>query len=318
MSDPETAGVRPLVISVPEPRSLDLIFTPDARTRLHERYDIVETTAPELATLPAEVLGTARYVVGQPPISPATLAAMKSLRCVFNVETNLINNMPYDTLFERGIHVVTTGLVFAEPVAELGLALALDLARDIVDADLDFREGREKWGGDGNASARLLSGSDIGIIGFGDLGRALARLLSGFRPRIRVYDPWLPPSILKDAGVAPADLGTVLSESDTVFVVAAVTTENRAFLGAEAFRFHASRCELHPAQPCRRGRLPGADGGRRKRPYPCGQRRLSRGTAGQGPSGPPVAALPALRSPRRSARHRLQAHGGYGARGHGA
>ena len=45
---------------------------------------------------------------------------MASLRCIFNVETNLINNMPYDALFQRGIHVVTTGLVFAEPVAELG------------------------------------------------------------------------------------------------------------------------------------------------------------------------------------------------------
>ena len=85
---------------------------------------------------------------------------MQSLRCIFNVETNLLNNMPYDLLFERGIHVVTTGAVFAEPVAELGLALALNLARDIVDADLAFREGAELWGGDGNQTARLLVGSD--------------------------------------------------------------------------------------------------------------------------------------------------------------
>ncbi len=65
---------------------------------------------------------------------------MTSLRCILNVESNLINNMPYDVLFARGIHVVTTGQVFAEPVAELGLALALNLARGIVDADLDFRK----------------------------------------------------------------------------------------------------------------------------------------------------------------------------------
>ena len=136
---------------------------------------------------------------------------MPKLRCILNVESNLINNMPYDILFARGIHVVTTGQVFAEPVAELGLAMALNLARGIVDADLDFREGRERWGGDGNASARLLSGSDVGIVGFGDLGQALNRVLSGFRARVRVFDPWLPASILKDAGVEPATLDTVLS-----------------------------------------------------------------------------------------------------------
>ncbi len=171
----------PLVISAPEPRTLDLIFTPAALKKFRANYRIVETTPAGVATLPAEVLAEARYIVGQPPITPETLESMKSLRCVFNVETNLINNMPYETLFARGIHVVTTGLVFAEPVAELGLAMALNLARNIVDADLAFRQGEELWGGDGNRTARLLSGADVGIIGFGDLGRALNRLLSGFR-----------------------------------------------------------------------------------------------------------------------------------------
>jgi len=230
-----SADGAPLVISAPEPRTLELIFTPDALARLRSSYRVVETDAVGMAKLPKEVLGQARYIIGQPPISPELLEQMTSLRCVFNVETNLINNMPYATLFQRGIHVVTTGLVFAEPVAELGLAMALNLARGIVDADLDFREGRELWGGEGNQSARLLSGADVGIIGFGDLGRALNRLLSGFRTRTKVFDPWLPPSVLVEHGVRPAALDVVLSESDFVFVVASVTSENQGFLGAEAF-----------------------------------------------------------------------------------
>lgn len=233
-SSPAVSG-RPLVISVPEPRSLDLIFTPAARAAFEAAYEFVETDPDKVAALPDEVLARARYILGQPPISPETLAKLASLRAVLNVETNLIDNMPYDTLFERGIHVVTTGAVFAEPVAELGLAMALNLARDIVDADLAFREGNELWGGDGNAEARLLSGSEIGIVGFGDLGKALARVLQGFRPTLRVYDPWLPPSLLREAGAIPASLETVLSQSDTVFVVAAVTTDNRGFLNAASF-----------------------------------------------------------------------------------
>ncbi|RVJ86339.1 hydroxyacid dehydrogenase, partial [Sinorhizobium meliloti] len=167
--------------------------------------------------------------------SADTLERMPRLRAVLNVESNLIDNMPYDVVFRRGIHVLTTGQVFAEPVAEMGLAMALNLARGIVDADVDFREGRERWGGEGNKSARLLSGSEIGIIGFGDLGKALNRVLSGFRAKIRVHDPWLPASVLLDAGVEPASLETVLAESDFLFVVAAVTSDNEGFLGAKAF-----------------------------------------------------------------------------------
>lgn len=225
----------PLVISAPHPRTLDLIFSDAARRELHRKYNIVEVEPDDVDHLPAETLRDARFVIGQPPLSRVTLERMTSLRAVLNVESNLFMNMPYDYLFERGIHVVTTGAVFAEPVAEMGLAMALNLARGVVDADLAFREGRELWGGDGNQSARLLSGSDIGIVGFGDLGKALNRVLSGFRARIRVFDPWQPPSILREHGVEPASLAEVLSQSDFVFIVASVTTENKGFLGAEEF-----------------------------------------------------------------------------------
>jgi len=225
----------PLVISAPEPRTLDLIFTAAQLAALRARCRLVETTAAAFADLPDHVLGQARYIIGQPAIDEATLSRLSALRCIFNVESNLIDNMPYEALFARGIHVVTTGLVFAEPVAELGLAMALDLARGMTEADLAFRRGEELWGGEGNASARLLSGSEIGIVGFGDLGRALNRLLSGFRATVRAFDPWLPPSVLRDNGVEPASLETVLTQSDFVFVVASVTSDNEGFLGAEAF-----------------------------------------------------------------------------------
>lgn len=230
-----TDDTLPLVISAPEPRTLDLIFTPAAEAELRRSYRIVEADPEDIAGLGDTVLGAARYILGQPPLSAETLARLPNLRAILNVESNLLNNMPYDILFERGIHVVATGQVFAEPVAELGLAMALNLARGVIEADVAFREGRELWGGEGNGSARLLSGSEVGIVGFGDLGRALNRVLSGFRAKIRVFDPWLPPSMLREAGVEPASLSEVLGMSDFVFVVASVTSENKGFLGAEAF-----------------------------------------------------------------------------------
>ncbi|MEO0384297.1 MAG: hydroxyacid dehydrogenase [Pseudomonadota bacterium] len=230
-----TATAKPLIISAPEPRTIDLLFQPDRKAELLGRYEILEVPECEVNGLDAEVLARARYILGQPPLNLETLERMESLRCIFNVESNLLNNMPYDYLFRTGVHVVTTGAVFARPVAEMGLAMALNLARDVIDADVAFRDGEELWGGDGNAKARLLTGSKIGIIGFGDLGRALADVLSGFRADIAVYDPWLPASMLEEAGVRSASLNEVLETSETVFVVAAVTSENKGFLDAKAF-----------------------------------------------------------------------------------
>lgn len=226
---------RPLVLCCPLPRTLDLIFTPARLAQLRDRFRLVDTTDDALPELSDEVLAQARYIIGQPPLDAKTLARLSSLRCIFNVESNLINNMPYDQVFARGIHVVTTGAVFAEPVAEIGLGFALSLMRNIHGADRDFRTGQEAWGGEGNASARLLTGARVGIIGFGDLGRAVARVLQGFRPQVLIHDPWLPEARILDAGATPASLADVLAQSDVVFVTAAVTSENRGFLGADAF-----------------------------------------------------------------------------------
>jgi phosphoglycerate dehydrogenase-like enzyme len=230
-----TATPKPLIVSAPEPRTIDLLFQPERKAELFERYEIVEVPELEVNDLDAGLLGRTRYILGQPPLSLETLEWMESLRCIFNVESNLLNNMPYEYLFQTGVHVVTTGAVFAQPVAEMGLAMALNLARNVIDADVAFRESKELWGGDGNAQARLLTGSKIGIVGFGDLGRALARVLEGFRADVAVYDPWLPESMLAEAGVRPASLDEVLTTSETVFVVAAVTSENKGFLDANAF-----------------------------------------------------------------------------------
>ncbi|VAW20975.1 Hydroxypyruvate reductase, partial [hydrothermal vent metagenome] len=226
---------KPLVICAPYPRTLDLIFAPAKKAMFFEKYEIVQTGPDEVEGLPDETLKRARYIVGQPPLGLEALQKMDRLKCIFNVEGNLLNNMDYDYLFKNGIHIVTTSSVFALPVAEMGLGLALCLARDVIDADLDFRNAKELWGGDGNKNARLISDAKIGIVGFGDLGQTLAGLLAGFNSQISVFDPWLPPMMIKERGGRPAGLDQVLAQSDFVFVTASVTSENIGFLNAASF-----------------------------------------------------------------------------------
>ncbi|MEO6300230.1 MAG: hydroxyacid dehydrogenase, partial [Paracoccaceae bacterium] len=227
--------MKPLILSSPEPRSIEMIFSDAAKARLYDRYRIVEVETDGLDTLPDTTLAQVQYVLGQPPIPAELLARMTGLKAVLNVESNLYPNMPYDILFQRGIYVLTTGAVFAEPVAEIGLAFALNLLRGVVDADLAFREGRELYGFEGNKQARLLTGANVGLIGFGELGRAVNRVLEGFRTHVKAYDPWLPPSLIRDHHVTPASLEEVLETSDVVFCVATVTGENEGFLGASHF-----------------------------------------------------------------------------------
>jgi phosphoglycerate dehydrogenase-like enzyme len=227
--------VRPLVFCIPEPRTLELIFTEAGLQNLRENFRLIEGEGNAGLALLEQHIAEIDFIIGQPPLSTSLLSKATRLRAILNVESNFLDNMDYEQCFARGIHVLSTGKVFAQPVAEIGLGLALALERNIVGADRDFRAGREVWGGDSNVTARLLSGGNIGFIGFGDLGRALNKLLVPFRANVRAYDPWLPPSALIDAGVVPATLDEVLISSDVIFVVAGVTTENGGFLGADEF-----------------------------------------------------------------------------------
>ena len=148
--------MKPTILSAPHPRSLELIFTAKRLAQLRDSYEVIEVSEDEIANLSPQVLAQVRYIIGQPPLDHLLLEQLKQLKCIFNVESNLMDNMPYDTLFERGIHVVTTGAVFAQPVAELALGLALDLSRQITAAHQAFENGTEKWGLEGNPQAKLL------------------------------------------------------------------------------------------------------------------------------------------------------------------
>ncbi len=169
-------------------------------------------------------------VVGQPDLPRERLERAGRLRVVCNVEGNFFPNVDYATAHARGVRVLGCGPAYAQAVAEYSLGLALDLARGISREDRAFREGRERYTIGANHDAVLLRGSDVGFVGFGNLGRSLLALLQPFAPTVRVFDPWLPDAVLREAGVVPATLEEVLRGSRFVFVLAAVTDENEHLL----------------------------------------------------------------------------------------
>ena len=58
-----------------------------------------------------------------------------------------MDNMDYDYCFRKGIHVLATSPVFAQPVAEMAMGLTLSIARSIHIAHSDFILKKEKYGG---------------------------------------------------------------------------------------------------------------------------------------------------------------------------
>ncbi|MGP4045837.1 NAD(P)-dependent oxidoreductase [Streptomyces sp. 2A115] len=219
---------KPLVILRAAPHPKDRIFSPAALVLLHDRFTVVEPDTEEALD---QALPDAFAVVGQPDLPAERLARAGELRALLNIEGNFYPYVDYDVCFERGIHVLNCGPAYAQAVAEYALGLALDLARGISREDRAFRAGRERYVSEGNTDAVLMHGSDIGLIGFGNLGRGLYPLLAPFRPTIRVYDPWLPPAVLREQGLVPATLDETLTRSRFVFVLATATEESRHLLG---------------------------------------------------------------------------------------
>ncbi len=152
------------------------------------------------------------------------------MRAIVNVETNFLQNVDYETCFERGIHVLAPSSAFAKPVAEMALGMAIDLCRGVTAADRAMRKGDEKWLLDGAGGCFSLYGARVGLIGFGDLARAFVPLLAPFDCAVKAYDPWISDHFTAGFGVGAASLDEVLATSQVIVVLAAVTSENQGFL----------------------------------------------------------------------------------------
>jgi len=224
------------IFLAPEPRAMSDIFDESDLARLRGLGDVfVHESGPVTDSLFDEKVAEAEIIMGQFDLPASRLKRAQSLRAVFNVEGNFLPNIDYAYCFRSGIRVLSTSPVFAEPVAEAALGMAIDVARGISRSDHDFRTGAEEYGLAANRDAFTLFRQDIGLIGLGDLGKAILPLLRPFGCRIRAYDPWLPAEYIQTMGCEAASLDEVLGRSRLVIVVAGVTSQNQGFLGAQQF-----------------------------------------------------------------------------------
>lgn len=234
-----------VILLVPAPRRVADIFTDEQLARLRNLgelhiFDDAPPTQSEFDALAPRL----EILIGQLDMPQERIASAPGLRAIFNVEGNFLPNIDYGYAMIRGIRILNISPVFAEPVAEAALGMAIDLARGISRSDRYFRAGTEKYGLDANRDAYSLRKQTIGFVGFGDLGRAIVPLLAPFHPNIKAYDPWLPAQFIESFGCKAATLDEVLRSSRITFVVAGVTSQNQGFLGRREFESMPSGASL--------------------------------------------------------------------------
>lgn len=173
---------KPLILIDPQPRTMEMIFEAESRTRLSELAELVVfDTGPMPEEMLESKLTEANLLIGQTSLPRERLERASKLRAIINVEGNFLANIDYDYCFSHGIRVLVASSAFAVPVAEMAVALGLDLARGITKNDRAFRAKAEVYGLESNRDSFLFTGCRVGIIGFGDLARAFRPMLRPFR-----------------------------------------------------------------------------------------------------------------------------------------
>jgi phosphoglycerate dehydrogenase-like enzyme len=221
----------PLIFMDPFPRNEAMVYTPECAEKLATMGRIVAhwgSRAPD--DLVEAHLAEMTVLIGQSAMPKDRLDRAPKLRAILNVKANWESNIDYAECHARGIHVLSAAPAMAPAVAEFCLSQSISLLRGLHRADGLFRSGQEAYGIGGNGAANSLYDATISLIGYGNLGRALAPLLRPFGVRLLAHDPWLSDGFLASEGLEPVSLDEALSRSDVIYLLAGVTSDNEGFL----------------------------------------------------------------------------------------
>ena len=160
------------------------------------------------------------------------LAGRLKLISRYGVGTDEIDKQ---TASSHGIAVCNAAGTLSTAVAECAIGLMLCLLRRLPDADKEVRSG--DWSRFFESKTGYqLEGKTIGLIGFGDIAKALAKMLSGFDCNVIAYDLRWDAETAAMWNVTYADIETIQMKSDIISLHVPSTPETNGMIDMEFLR----------------------------------------------------------------------------------
>ena len=143
------------------------------------------------------------------------------------------DNIDVKSATERRIPVGNTPDVLTDATADFSFALMMSAGRRILEGDRYVREGKWKTWGPMLLLGNEMHGSTLGLVGYGRIGKAMARRAVGFDMRVIYYDP---NEKLRDPDVkaTSVDFDTLLEESDFISLHTPLTPDTHHLINAES------------------------------------------------------------------------------------
>jgi len=144
-----------------------------------------------------------------------------------------VDNIDVKTAAELGIVVTYVPDYCMHEVSDHAMALLLALARKVPLSNKLVQSGR--WEMPAVVPLRRLAGQVLGLLGFGNIPRALAPKAAAFGLEIIAHDPYVAPEVFAACGVEAVSFESLLTRADYISVHAPLTPATRGLLGAAAF-----------------------------------------------------------------------------------
>ncbi len=141
-----------------------------------------------------------------------------------------VDILDVETCHKRGIIVTNVPYYCVDEVADHAIVLALTLARRIPMYVDSVRCGKWHWSNSG-APIHRFEMQIFGIIGFGKIGRNIARKAKALKFTVMAYDPNVNNFFMKEEGVKKVDLGTILDNSDILCVQVPLSSDTHHLIG---------------------------------------------------------------------------------------
>ena len=155
-------------------------------------------------------------------------------RCKVIGRTGLgVDNIDLPTAKEKGITVTYVPDYCLAEVSDHAMALLLSLARKIPLSNKLVQAGR--WEMPAVVPIFRLEGRVLGLVGLGNIPRAMVPKAQAFGLKVITYDPYVSPEHLKALNVESVSFDELLARSDFISVHAPLLPETRGLLNAEAF-----------------------------------------------------------------------------------